>query len=406
MSFGVLALIVAAGLAGPLLSIGRQAYVPVVVGELFAGVVIGRTGGGWLDASEPTTAFLAAVGFAMLMFGAGMLVPIRAPGIAGGLRRGAAAALLVGILAVPAGVGIAAAVGGGDAAIYCLLVASGSAAVLLPAIQETRLGADAGALVVMSQVAIADVAAIFALPFVIQPDRAREAAVGAVAVVASGAAVFLVARGLHDSDVVHRFRKASKRRAWALDLRLALLMLFVLAWVAERAGTSILVAGFTVGLLVAIIGGPKRLSKQVIGIAAGFFVPLFFVVLGARLDLRALFEHPSYLSLAALLVIVNVTVHVAGALLTRQGLPAALAATAQLGLPAAVVAIGLSEEVITPGQGAAIILAALVSIALCTVGVALMSRAARALQATVTDGAPDAAGAPHEPAGADGGALG
>ncbi len=184
-SFGVLALIVAAGLAGPLLSIGRQAYVPVVVGELFAGVVIGRTGGGWLDASEPTTAFLAAVGFAMLMFGAGMLVPIRAPGIAGGLRRGAAAALLVGILAVPAGIGIAAAVGGGDAAIYCLLVASGSAAVLLPAIQETRLGADTGALVVMSQVAIADVAAIFALPFVMQPDRAREAAVGAVAVACS-----------------------------------------------------------------------------------------------------------------------------------------------------------------------------------------------------------------------------
>jgi len=44
MTFGVLALIVLAGLAGPLLSLGRQALIPVVVGELLAGVVIGISG--------------------------------------------------------------------------------------------------------------------------------------------------------------------------------------------------------------------------------------------------------------------------------------------------------------------------------------------------------------------------
>lgn len=374
MSFGVLALIVAAGLAGPLLSVGRRAYVPLVVGELLAGILIGRSGGGWLDATEPTAAFLADVGFAMLMFGVGMHVPIRAPGILTGLRRGAAAAAAVGVLALPAGMGIAAAVGGGDAAIYALLLASGSAAVLLPAVQESRLEAEPTVLVVMSQVAIADVAAIIALPFVMQPGRAREAALGGALVAMSGVAAFLAARRLEGSGSIRRFRKASKRREWALDLRLALLLLFVLAWVAERSGTSILMAGFTVGLLVAAIGGPKRLSKQVIGIGAGFFVPLFFVVLGARLDLRALFERPSYLSLAALLLGVNVIVHLAGALLTGQRAPAGLAATAQLGLPAGVAAIGLAEGIITPGQGAAIILAALGSIAVCALGIALMTR--------------------------------
>lgn len=88
MSFGVLAMIVAAGLAGPLLAMGRRALVPVVVGELAAGVAIGVSGGGWLDPAEPTTAFLADVGFAMLMFAVGMHVPIRTPGIGAGLRRG------------------------------------------------------------------------------------------------------------------------------------------------------------------------------------------------------------------------------------------------------------------------------------------------------------------------------
>ena len=80
-------------------------------------------------------------------------------------------------------------------------------------------------------------------------------------------------------------RRLSKQRRWALDLRLSLLVLFVLAWIAQKGGTSILIAGFAAGLMVAVIGGPKRLSTQVRGIADGFFVPLYFVVLGAQLDL-------------------------------------------------------------------------------------------------------------------------
>lgn len=397
MSFGVLALIVAAGLAGPLLAMGRRALVPVVVGELAAGVAIGATGAGWLDPDEATTVFLADVGFAMLMFAAGMHVPVRTPGIGAGLRRGALAAVAAGLLAVPAGFGIAALVGGGDAIVYVLLLASGSAAILLPAVQEAGLMEEPRALTVMSQVAIADVAAIVALPLVVLSDGASGALLGGALVAGAGLVVFAGARGLRGSALVHRVRRASKKRGWALDLRLALLLLFVLAWLAQRTGTSILVAGFTVGLLVAAVGGPKRLSRQVIGIAAGFFVPLFFVVLGARLDLRAVLEHPSYLVLAGLLVAANVVVHGIAALLSRQGPPAALAATAQLGVPAGVVAIGLAEGVITPGQGGAIILAALASIGLCTLGVGRLARSVREQGTAVL--APGAGRVDRHPAG-------
>jgi Kef-type K+ transport system membrane component KefB len=396
MSFGVLALIVAAGLAGPLLAMGRRALVPVVVGELTAGVAIGVSGTGWLDPAEPMTAFMADVGFAMLMFAAGMHVPIRTPGIRAGVGRGALAAVAAGLLSVPAGFGIAALVGGGDGAVYCLLLASGSAAILLPAIEEAGLIDEPPVLTVMSQVAIADVAAIVALPLVMLSDGAGRALAGGLIVAAGGGVVYAAARAVHGREVVHRVRRASKKRGWALDLRLALLLLFVLAWLAQRTGTSILVAGFTVGLLVAAVGGPKRLSRQVIGIAAGFFVPLFFVVLGARLDLRAVFEHPSYLVLAVLLIALNVAVHVVAALVTRQGPPAALAATAQLGVPAGVVAIGLAEGVIAPGQGGAIILAALASIGVCTLGVGRLARDAR--ERVAVPAAPGVAGADPRPA--------
>jgi Kef-type K+ transport system membrane component KefB len=374
MSFGVLAVIVCAGLGGPLLSLGRGGLVPVVVGELAAGVLVGKTGFSWVDPAEQTTAFLAAVGFAMLMFAAGMHVPIRQPGIGKGLRRGVTAAVVAGLASVPAGIGIAAILGGGHAAIYALLLASGSAAILLPVVEELGVLDDEHVLTVMAQVAVADVAAIVALPLVLQPSKAGAAALGGLAVAAAAVALFGAAYVLRGHRLVHRVRKESKHRGWALDLRLALLGLFVLAWLAVRSGTSVLIAGFSVGLVVALIGGPKRLSTQVTGIAAGFFIPLFFVVLGAKLDLRAVVHKPSILELTALLTVANVAVHVLAAAVTRQKLPAALVATAQLGLPAGVVTLGLQHHVISAAQGGAILLAALITIGLCPAGVALLAR--------------------------------
>ena len=201
----------------------------------------------------------------------------------------------------------------------------------------------------MAQVALADIAAIVALPLVLQPSRALKAALGGVLVAVCVLLLFGLTRLLKPRPWVHQARRWSKKRGWALDLRVSLLVLFGLAWVAERGGTSVLIAGFSVGLMAAAIGGPKRFSRQVAGVAQGFMVPLFFVVLGARIDLRALGQRPILIALAALLVAFNIAVHVLAARLTRQPLGAGLAATAQLGVPAAVVTLGLERHILTDG---------------------------------------------------------
>ena len=94
VTFGLLALITSAGLAGPLLAGLPRLGLPLVVGEIAAGVLLGRTGLGWIDAGEPTTAFLGEVGFAMLMFVVGTRLPLRDPGLRRSVRPAALAALL------------------------------------------------------------------------------------------------------------------------------------------------------------------------------------------------------------------------------------------------------------------------------------------------------------------------
>jgi Kef-type K+ transport system membrane component KefB len=374
MSFGILSLIVLAGLAGPLLSASDRVLVPVIVGELLAGLVVGRSGFGWVHPDEPTTAFLASIGFAMLMFSAGMHVPVRQPALVRQLGRGAAAACVTGALAVLGGWVIARACDVSHAGIYAVILASASAAVLVPSLDEAGLLDRSEGLVVAAQVAVADVAAIVLVPIVLQPSRTTRALLGALAVAACAVALYLVVRALRGALWIRRVRRMSKEREWALDLRLALLVLFGLAWLATRVGTSILIAGFAVGLVVAATGGPKRLSRQVTGVAAGFFVPLFFVVLGARIDIRALSTSETLIGLAVLLIAFDSAIGLAAAFATRQPPAAGLAATVTLGVPAAIVALGLQEGVISPGAGAAIMVAALASIVTSGVGVSLLHR--------------------------------
>lgn len=371
MSFETLLVIVLAGLGGPLLAISRHRFVPVVIGELIAGVIVGRTGLKIVDPAQPTIAFLGQVGFAMLMLTVGMHLPLRETRLASSLRAGALLAAIVAVLAIPAGLLAAAIAGTAHAAIYAVLLASGSAAVLLPALEEMGL-AGPGALVVMAQVTIADVVTIVSVPIVLQPSRTGHAALGAALVAAAVLGLLGLARLLSGRALVHRVRRLSKQRHWALDLRLSLLILFLLAWVAEKSGASVLIAGFGAGLTVALIGGPKRLSTQMRGLADGFFIPLYFVVLGAQLDLRGLFDHPSMLALAGVLALLNVLTHLAAVILARRPLGAGLAASAQLGVPAAVASLGTAEGVLSNTVATAIVTAALVSLAVCTLGVERM----------------------------------
>ncbi len=372
-SLGVLALIAAVGLLGPVLASASGNIAPIVVGEIVAGVILGTSGTGTIDPAQPALKLLSDVGFATLMFTVGMHVPLHDRRLRAALGRGATAAAVVFVLAVPAGLAAAAVAGGGHAAVYAVILASSSAAIALPILTERGL-AGGPSLALIAQITIADVAAVVAVPFVLQPGRAGDVILGSLAVVAATLAFFAGLRWLSGFPAYRRLRAQSKERGWALDLRIDLAALLGLAALAQTSGTSILIAGFGAGLVVGALGGPERLSLEVRGIGQGFLVPLFFVLLGARLDVGSLVNDPSNLGLAAALVVLTVAVHVAGTLPARLPRAAGLVSSAQMGVPAAVVALGLAEGVISAGQGAAIIAASLVSLGVCAAGAAILAR--------------------------------
>jgi len=372
MTFATLAVIAVVGLLGPLLALPSRWHVPVVLGELVAGIALGSSGLRVLDAQDPSLAMLAQVGFALVMFTAGSRVPIRDPQLRVAVRAAALRAVGVGVVAAALGVVVARVFGTGHAALYAVLMASSSAALVLPIVESLRLGGPR-LLPVLPQVAIADAACIVALPVVIDPAHAARAAAGSLAVLAGAAVLFVLLRQLERSGLRKRAHQVSEQRKFALELRINLAILFALSALAVRTGVSVMLAGFALGIAVALVGEPRRLARQLFAVTDGFLGPLFFVWLGASLDLTDLARHPSYLLLGLALGLGAIGAHVAMRFTGQPGSVGALAA-AQLGVPVAAATVGTQLHVLLPGEPAALILGALVTVAVSAAAGALAVR--------------------------------
>jgi hypothetical protein len=78
--------------------------------------------------------------------------------------------------------------------------------------------------------------------------------------------------------------------------------------------------------------------------------------------------------LACLLSVLAISVHVLASMVIRAPKAVGLLASAQMGVPAAVIALGLPAHTIDQGQASAIFCAALVSIAATSAGAAMLRR--------------------------------
>jgi len=373
VSFTVLAVVCLVGLVGPILAAPQQWHLPIVLGELVAGVALGDTGLGYLDAGDRTFSFLAEIGFALVMFVAGTHVPLRDQRLRPALRTGLMRAAVVGAVATGLGLAVAALVGTSHAPLYAVLMASSSAAVVLPVRDSVGLDGEK-VLELLPQIAIADTACIVLLPLAIDPGHALRAAIGAVAVIGCGIAAYLAFAWVERSGWRGRVHEVSEERAFAVELRVSLTVLFAMAAVAVALHVSIMLAGFALGLAVSAVGPPRRVARQLFAVTEGFFGPVFFVWLGASLGIRSLAGDTSMIWLGACLGAGAVLAHLVVVPL-GEPVPLAMLASAQLGIPVAAAAIGHQLGVLEPGEGSALVLGALLTLAVAVAGGSLAVRA-------------------------------
>ena len=375
-----LVLVVLAGLLGPLLASGRRLRVPVLVGELIGGIILGRTGLNLIDPSAQPFPIFASLGFAMLMLEAGTEVDIASKLLREGAVRAGLAFLLTLLASIPLAFAIAGLLGSNHVALFVVLLVGSSAAVAFPTIQEGRLSGPPLALII-AWITLADAVTVLVMPLTLTGARRIPAALlGDALIIIVAAGAIGLGRRLFGTAWAQNAKRLSKQRRWALRLRVSVLLLLCLGAIAEHTGASLLVAGFAAGIALRQFRQPHRLALELTGLATGFFVPAFFVLLGASLDLKGLVRSPSAITLAVAMALTATAVHVVAALIVgkQQRLASGLLASAQLGLPAAAAALGLATGALTPPIATALVAGGLLTLIPSTAGAMLLAGAAPA----------------------------
>lgn len=393
MIYGYLFLICFIAQSAAMASGVRLVSLPIVVLEIACGIAIGPTGLHILPSSDLATgaalAMLSQLGFIMLMFMVGTHLPIHETGIRGALVKSGIATVLCFIFGFIGAQVLVRVTAINQPALFTLLLANSSAAVFMPLARDKALD---GPVILFTKVwvILADAITIVALPLALAPDRLLSVSIGSTAIGVIAALSFFGLKWFRNSTLGDYFRTRSKRNGQALDFKQSLMILFGLAFVAYEFKVSFLVPGFAAGAVVALIGEPRRFTKQLVGLAEGFFIPMFFVTLGAELDFNALLHSRPNIELALYIALATTVVHLVVAALVRLPLQSGLAACSQLGLPAAVASLGTANGMLDPVQAAAIVAASMLSVIICTAGTLMLQRYSIAIP---TAPAPVAAGA-------------
>jgi len=274
---------------------------PPVLGELVAGIALGASGLGVIptdatDSLTPVVQLLSTVGVAVLLFETGLQTNVRAlAGVAG-----AATAISVCGMLVPFGLGFAywrwgghgGASGGIDPSLTALFVGA--------TLTATSVGVTARVLTDLKRLKTEEARLILGAAVI--DDVLSLALLGVVTALAGGRTVALVGAAQHFTVAVaflvvavvvglalapRLFALVERMRVRGTVVVSAFAFLLLLAALADRAGSALILGAFAAGLILAATNQAPVIESQIKPVA-DIFVPIFFLSTGAALDVRAL----------------------------------------------------------------------------------------------------------------------
>lgn len=387
-SFLPLLLIVVLSFMVPmLLSRVKRLRLPIVVGEILAGIVVGRSGFNLISPDDPILELLAEFGFVFLMFLSGLEIDFSNIGPMNGRLRLSRpdlsqpvplAVLTFGLtLVVSTIIGFSLSSLGmvQNPWMMALILSTTSLGVVLPVLKERGLTAGRFGQSLLISALVADFVTMLLIT-VLVAALSHGITFDILLVGLLFVAFFMVYRlGNLFFNRIPGVRHALEELSHAtaqIKVRAAFAIMLLFVVLSQFLGAEIILGGFLAGAVVSLLRTPSDadLSHQLESIGFGFFIPIFFIKVGIDFNLTALLESPQNLVLLPGLLLAAVLVKVLPMLLYRQAFSwretfaAGALLSARLSLIIAASAIGLRLGVISESVNSGIILVAIITVTL------------------------------------------
>jgi len=361
------------------LSLVPALRIPSVVIEIAVGIVIGPAVLGLAEVDVPLQV-MALLGLAFLLLLAGLEIDLDR--LRGARLRSAAIGFVVSV-AIALGIGLGLYAAGLIEAplLVAIILSSTSLGIVIPVLTDTgQANTTLGQLVIAGS-SIADFGAVILLSLFFSGDSSSVGAtlllIGAfvVLVIATGVALAEVEQSSRLSSALVRLQDTSAQ----IRVRGALLLLIGLVVVAQLLGLEVILGAFFAGAVLKLLDRDEMMTHtgfhtKLQAVGFGVFIPFFFVTSGMQLDVRALLGGGAALALVpvfllALLLARGLPAALYGPMVgNRSSLAAALLQATSLPFIVAATGIGMDLGILSPADGAAMVVAGLLSVVLFPLG--------------------------------------
>lgn len=360
----------------------RKIRIPTMIGEIAAGIIIGKSGLDIMGTDDPWVSFLATFGFGYLMFLSGLELDFEvvlgrkkpasdSPNNGGLANRPLLLAVLYFVLAV--GLGYLASVNLvrfgllSEPWLVALIMATVSLGVVVPVLKDqnyekTTYGQN---LIVISSIAdFGSILAVAVLASLYSGGNSLKLLLGLILLLALLVA-YQIGLRLRSQNIADFLPEATSQVA----VRFSFAVILAFMAIAESVGIEAILGSFLAGALISVVSRDDKpdLQHKLEAIGYGFFIPAFFIMVGVEFDLWALLGSWEALKLVPILLAIAFGVKMIAALLLRtsfswrETIAGGTLLSAQLSFTVAAAAIGLRLGIIDAALNGALILTALIT---------------------------------------------
>ncbi|OCA88122.1 hypothetical protein A8F94_09895 [Bacillus sp. FJAT-27225] len=371
-SFTALMLVVSAAFLIPiLLHRFRLKFMPVVVAEILVGIILGQSGldiihpGPWLEV-------LSALGLIYLMFLSGVEIDFTTfskkgkgsgklpnPFIISSLIFGLMLGLSFALAELMKWMGLVK-----DPFVMAIILATVSLGVVVPVLKEKKLlNTELGQTILLTAVLSDFVTMLLFVFYLASRTEGGLSPFWISMLLVFVFVVYFLIKKMDNGKVYDSLRRGTTQ----LGTRGTFALILVFVVMAEALGAQAILGAFLAGVIVSLLSPSKDFAHQLDSFGYGFLIPIFFIMIGVNLDLRAIFNDPNVWMLIPVLLIFIYIARVTPTLLLKRYYSWTEAASsgvllgATLSLGIVVATVSLDFGLITDSVASAIILVCILS---------------------------------------------
>ncbi len=380
-SFSSLLIVIGLAFVAPLF-FSRSKYIPVVVGEILAGLILGKSGFNIIHPNIELD-FMAEIGFAFLMFLSGLEIDFSIMGLNKSNKntdRGInkISPIMLGVLSFLVTIIFAFLLGLlftrleliSDPWIMALILSTTSLGIVVPVLKEKKIISHQYGQSILIASLLADFVTMILITVYAsiygRGGLSYEILLIFILFLAFAIFVRLGLKGAQN-DQIQRKMSDLEENSPQIWVRGALALMLGFVVLAEFLGAELILGAFLAGAIIAILlphHEEGMLVEKLEAIGYGIFIPIFFIMVGVKFNLPMLLQNPKALLLTPILLIAAFLVKIIGTLVFKnqyswkETIASGFLLSSRLSLIIAASAIGLSLGVINEETNSAIILVA------------------------------------------------